>query len=88
MVSFRFQFYPVCNFGKFINFGLGIVRSLRAKFSHERKLNFFFEDKFVENNEKDDCNQLQNYFATSQSMWQHRLKKRCWLGELLVWLVN
>ena len=24
------QFYSVCNFGKFINFGLGIVRSERV----------------------------------------------------------
>ena len=26
-----FQFYPFWNFGKFINFGLGIVRSERGK---------------------------------------------------------
>ena len=26
-----FQFYPVCNFGEFINFGLGTVRSERVK---------------------------------------------------------
>ena len=26
-----FQFYPVCNFGGFINFGLGTVRSERVK---------------------------------------------------------
>ena len=30
-VLFVFQFYPVCNFGKFINFGLGTVRSERVK---------------------------------------------------------
>ena len=29
MVLFVFQFYSVCNFGKFINFGLGTVRSER-----------------------------------------------------------
>ena len=27
MEQFVFQFYPVCNFEKFINFGLGAVRS-------------------------------------------------------------
>ena len=30
VVLFVFQFYPVCNFGKFIRFGLGIVRSERV----------------------------------------------------------
>ena len=31
MVLFVFQFYPVCNFEKFVNFGLGAVRSERVK---------------------------------------------------------
>ena len=31
VVLFGFQFYPVYNFGKFINFGLGTVRSDRVK---------------------------------------------------------
>ena len=31
VVLFVFQFYPVCNFGKFISFGLGTVRSERLK---------------------------------------------------------
>ena len=30
MVLFGFQFNPVCNLGKFINFGLGTVRSERV----------------------------------------------------------
>ena len=29
-VVFVFQFYPVCSFGKFINFALGTVRSERV----------------------------------------------------------
>ena len=29
VVLFVFKFHPVCNFGKFINFGLGIIRSKR-----------------------------------------------------------
>ena len=31
VILFVFQFYPVCNFGQFINFGLGTVRSERVK---------------------------------------------------------
>ena len=31
MVLFVFQFYPVCNFGQFINFRLVTVRSERVK---------------------------------------------------------
>ena len=31
MVLFVVQFYPVCNFGEFINFGLGTARSERDK---------------------------------------------------------
>ena len=31
MVLFVFQVYPVCNFGKFISFGLGTVRRERVK---------------------------------------------------------
>ena len=31
VMLFGFQFYPFCNFGKFINFGLGTVRSERVK---------------------------------------------------------
>ena len=31
MVLFVFQLYLGCNFGKFINFGLGAVRSLWVK---------------------------------------------------------
>ena len=31
MILFVLQFYPVCNFGGFINFGLGIVKSVRFK---------------------------------------------------------
>ena len=31
VVLFVFQFYPVCNFGKFMSFGLGTVRSERVK---------------------------------------------------------
>ena len=31
LVLFVFQFHPVCNFGKFISFGLGAVRSERVK---------------------------------------------------------
>ena len=27
---FASQFYPVCNFGKFVNFGLGTVKSERG----------------------------------------------------------
>ena len=30
-VLLNFQFYPVCNFRKFINFGLGTSRSERVK---------------------------------------------------------
>ena len=30
MVLFVFQFYPVFNFGKFINFGLGTARGARV----------------------------------------------------------
>ena len=30
VVLFVFQFYPVCKFGEFINFGLGTVRSERV----------------------------------------------------------
>ena len=30
MVHFLFQYYPFCNFGKFINFGLSTVRSERV----------------------------------------------------------
>ena len=30
MVLFVFQFYPVINFGQFINFGFGTVRSERV----------------------------------------------------------
>ena len=31
MVLFGFQFSPVCNFGNFVSFGLGTVRSERVK---------------------------------------------------------
>ena len=31
VVLFIFQFYQVCNFGQFINFGLGTVRSEGVK---------------------------------------------------------
>ena len=31
VVLFVFQFYPVCNFGKFDNFGFDIIRSERVK---------------------------------------------------------
>ena len=31
---FVFQFYPVCNFGKFVNFGLGTVRIERVKHNY------------------------------------------------------
>ena len=31
VVLFVFQFNPVCNFGKFTNFGLGIIRGERVK---------------------------------------------------------
>ena len=31
MVLLVFQFYPVCNFGKFTNFGLGTLRSERVE---------------------------------------------------------
>ena len=31
VVLFVFHFYPVCKFGKVINFGLGTVRSERVK---------------------------------------------------------
>ena len=37
VVLFVFQFYPVCNFGKFISFGLGTIRSERVK--QQRKIN-------------------------------------------------
>ena len=30
VVLFVFQFYPISNFGKFINFGLGTIRSERV----------------------------------------------------------
>ena len=33
VVLFVFRFYPVCKFGKFINFGPGTVRSERGKLS-------------------------------------------------------
>ena len=33
MVLFIFQFYPFCHFEKFINFGLGTVRSESVKTS-------------------------------------------------------
>ena len=32
-VCLFFQSYPVCNFGKFVNFGLGTVRSARVNSS-------------------------------------------------------
>ena len=35
-----FQFYPVCNFGKLINFGLATVRSERVNYQ------FFAVEKF------------------------------------------
>ena len=35
VVLFVFQFYPVCTFGKFINFGLGTVRSERVEFQFQ-----------------------------------------------------
>ena len=31
MELFVFQVYPICNFGKFVNFGLGTVWRERAK---------------------------------------------------------
>ena len=31
VVLLVFQFNPVCNFGKFINFGLGTIKSERIK---------------------------------------------------------
>ena len=31
MVLFVFQFYPVCNFGKFISYGFGTVQSEKVK---------------------------------------------------------
>ena len=31
VVLFVFQFYPVCNFGNFMYFGLGTVKSERVK---------------------------------------------------------
>ena len=31
VVLFRFQFYPVCNFGKFISFGIGTVKREKVK---------------------------------------------------------
>ena len=42
VVMFVFQFYPVCNFGKFINFVLDTVRServftLSGKYTMNRK---------------------------------------------------
>ena len=44
MVLFVFQFYQVCNFGKFINFGIGTVRSERVEEQfcnvHLKKKNF------------------------------------------------
>ena len=45
VVLFVFQFYSVCNFGKFINFGLDTVRS-------ERFNCFFFSKRKTENLEK------------------------------------
>ena len=30
LVLFVFQFYPICNFGEFVNSGLGTVRSERV----------------------------------------------------------
>ena len=36
MVLFIFQFYPVCNFGQVINFGLGTVRNERVKMRTQR----------------------------------------------------
>ena len=35
VVLFVFQFYPLCNFGKFISFGLGTVRRERVKKENE-----------------------------------------------------
>ena len=37
VVVVGFQFYPVCNFRKFNNFGLGSVRSERVKEKPKRK---------------------------------------------------
>ena len=38
LVLFVFQFFPVCNFGKFLNFGVGTVRSERVKLLGWRSL--------------------------------------------------
>ena len=40
MPLFVFQFDPVCKFGKFINFGLGTVRSERVKLHFNTNNNF------------------------------------------------
>ena len=37
------QFYPVCNFGKFVNFGLGIVRSERFIKTGQSSFLLFYE---------------------------------------------
>ena len=54
MVLFVFQFYPVCNFGKCINFGLGTVSSEMVKESvknalqKSRKVNLVFVRRGVD----------------------------------------
>ena len=52
-----FKFYPVCNFGQFINLGLGTISSERVKHFNQSKrsatcnilkfwLNYIFNDRF------------------------------------------
>ena len=51
MVLFVFQFYPVCNFGTFIRFGLGTVRSERVNRLNQQLLFFsrsMLETRFLE----------------------------------------
>ena len=40
-----FQFYPVCNFGEFISFGLGTVRSEKIKVIAKGILKFYQSQK-------------------------------------------
>ena len=50
VVLFVFQFCPVCNFGKFINFGLATVRSEKVKLAYLLLLNINFTCLYCNNN--------------------------------------
>ena len=52
MVLLVIQFCPVCNFGKFINFGLGTVRSERVKIYYTPISMFLFQIRGLQGSEE------------------------------------